>query len=337
MNKFGKVVAWGFISFVTLLFVAITLTVGWRPFLGPRMRTLTDRKFQTTPERLARGRYLANDVAGCIDCHSEHDWKAPGAPAIDGKLGAGQLFPGLFPGTVVAPNITPDVVTGAGGWSDDQLARAIREGIGHDGRTLFPLMPYQNFRALSDEDLASIVVYIRSLPAVRNSLPETKIAFPVKYLIRTAPQAVTAPVPQPDLSTPQKRGEYLVQIADCDGCHTPQSKGQPNQALAFAGGFEFSGTPLKEVASANITPDVSGISYYDENLFLEAMHTGRVKARQLSALMPWIDYGQMTDKDLKGAFAYLRTLKPVRHRVDNSLPPTYCKLCRGRHGGGDQN
>jgi len=337
MKKFGKVVAWVFVSLGVLLFIAITLTVGWRPFLGPRTRRLTNRKFQSTPERLARGRYLANDVTGCIDCHSEHDWTAPGAPVVESKLGAGQRFPGIFPGTVIAPNITPDLDSGAGSWTDDQLARAIREGIGHDGRTLFPLMPYQNFRSLSDEDLASIVVYVRSLPAVQNSLPKTEISFPVKYLIRSAPQPVTAPVPQPDLSTPQKRGEYLVQIADCDGCHTPQSKGQPNLALAFAGGFEFSGTPLPEVASANITPDASGIAYYDENLFLEAMRTGKVKARQLSAMMPWIDYGQMTDEDLRGVFAYLRTLKPVHHRVDNSLPPTYCRLCRNMHGAGSQN
>ena len=53
--------------------------------------------------------------------------------------------------------------------------------------------------------------------------------------------------------------------------------------------------------------------------------------------MPFAEYGNLTDDDLKAIFAYLRTLKPVRHRVDNSLPPTYCKLCRQKHGAGDQN
>jgi mono/diheme cytochrome c family protein len=337
MSRYLKAVGLGVLVLILLLVVAISLTVGWRPFLGPRARALTDRKFQSTPERLERGRYLANYVTGCTDCHSEHDWKAPGAPAIEAKLGGGQVFPGMFPGSVVAPNITPDASTGAGSWTDDQFARAIREGIGHDGRTLFPLMPYQNFRSLSDEDLASIVVYLRSLPPVHNALPKTEIAFPVNYLMRSAPQPLTAPVPPPDVSTPQKRGEYVVRIADCIDCHTPQEKGQYNMALAFAGGFEFSGTPLPRVTSANITPDPSGISYYDENLFLEVMHTGKVKARELSAMMPWIDYGHMTDDDLKAVFAYLRTVKPVRHRVDNTLPPTYCKVCRGTHGAGDQN
>ena len=70
-----------------------------------------------------------------------------------------------FPGLVFAPNITPDPETGAGNWTDDQLARAIREGVGHDGRALFPFMPYQDFRFYSDEDLASIIVYLRSSAA----------------------------------------------------------------------------------------------------------------------------------------------------------------------------
>jgi len=337
MKKLLRWLSLGLVVLVVVLGVAISLTIGWRPFLGPRSRALTGRKFEATPQRLARGRYLANDVMGCTDCHSEHDWKAAGAPALEAKLGAGQIFPAAgLPGRVVAPNLTSDLGTGAGTWSDDALARAIREGVGHDGRALFPLMPYEDYRVLSDEDLDSIVVYLRSLPPVRNPLPRTEIIFPVKYLIRSVPQPITAPVLPPDQSTPVKRGEYLVRIAACRDCHTPQQRGEYNMALAFAGGFEFKG-PLPTVTSANITPDPSGISYYDENLFLQVMHTGKVGARELSAVMPWIVYGNMTDEDLKATFAYLRTLKPVHHRVDNTLPPTACKLCQGKHGAGDQN
>jgi len=87
-----------------------------------------------------------------------------------------------FPGTVVAPNITPDRETGIGNFTDDQLSRAIREGISHDGQTLFPMMPYVRFRQMSDEDLASVVVYIRTLAPIRNALPRTDIHFPVKYI-----------------------------------------------------------------------------------------------------------------------------------------------------------
>jgi mono/diheme cytochrome c family protein len=315
----------------------ISLTIGWRPFLGPRSRPLTDKKFERTPDRLARGRYLANAVTGCMFCHSPHDWNAAGGPVVESKLGAGEVFPlsGL-PGTVVAPNLTPDPETGAGTWSDDQLARAIREGIGHDGRTLFPLMPYPNFRALPDEDLASIVVYLRSLPPVRNPLPTTAIVFPVKYLIRSAPEPLTSPVPANDPADPVQRGEYLVRISGCADCHTLAKRGQPVEGLAFAGGFEMQG-PFGTVTAANITPDPSGISYYDESLFLQAIKTGKVGARSLNPIMPWNMLRNMTDVDLKAIFAYLRTIKPVHHRVDNALAPTACKICQGKHGAGDQN
>jgi mono/diheme cytochrome c family protein len=197
-------------------------------------------------------------------------------------------------------------------------------------------MPSEQYRAMADEDLASIVVYIRSLPPIRNSLPKTEIIFPVKYLIRNAPQPLAAPVPPPDLSSPLKRGEYLVRMAGCATCHTPQQRGQSNAAMAFAGSFTFNG-PRPTVTGANITPDLSGIPYYDENLFLLVMRTGKVRARDLSAVMPFVAYRNMTDEDLMAIYAYLRTIPPVHHRVDNSLPPTACKLCQGKHGAGDQN
>src|SRR5207247_9331453 len=101
-------------------------------------------------------------------------------------------------GRVIGARVRPDTESDAGNWSDDALARSIREGIGHDDRTMFPLMPYPHYRAMSNEDLASVVVYLRSLPAVRNPLPQTEIIFPVKYFMRNAPRPITSPVPQPD-------------------------------------------------------------------------------------------------------------------------------------------
>ena len=337
MTKLLKITAYVVVGLVVVLSVAISLTVGWRPFIGPRVRPLTNRTFQPTPQRLARGRYLAVNL-GCFECHGEHEWTKHDAPLIEGTLGAGYSdFPlaGL-PGHIVPPNITPDPETGAAHWTDDMLARAIREGIGHDGRALFPFMPYPDFRYMSDEDLASVIVYLRSIPPIRKALPKTEIIFPVKYLIRSVPQPITQPVPEPDVSTPVKRGAYLVTVAGCTDCHTPQVRGQSIRGLEFAGGFILEG-PWGRLASANITPDPSGISYYDEGLFLDMMHTGYVKARKINQIMPWEDFRGLTDEDLKGIFAYLRTLKPVKHRVDNTEPPTYCKLCGATHGAGDRN
>jgi mono/diheme cytochrome c family protein len=175
-------------------------------------------------------------------------------------------------------------------------------------------MPYQNFRRLPDEDMAATIVYIRSLPAIRNPLPPTEIIFPVKYLIRSVPEPLTAPVAAPDLSTPEKRGEYLATLASCSDCHTPMVHGQPDKSKAFAGGQGFKG-PWGEVKSANITPHKTGIAYYNEKLFLEAMRTGSVMDRPLNPIMPWNAYRGMTDEDLKAIYAYLRTVKPIENRV----------------------
>ena len=337
MGRIGKWAFTGVIVVVALLVIAVTLTIGWRPFIGPKTRPLTSRTFERTPQRLERGRYIATALSGCVYCHSSHAWTAPGHPILAGTEGAGEVMPyGGLPGRIVAPNLTSDSETGAGTWTDDQFARAIREGIGHDGRALFPMMPYTHYRAMSDEDLASVIVYLRSLPAVRHELPKTEIIFPVKYLIRGVPQPVTSPVADAGRSDPIKYGAHLVNLAGCADCHTPRVKGESLPGLEFAGGNVFPG-PWDNVASANITPDPSGLSYYDEALFLEVIRTGRVKARPLHPVMPVSVYRNLSDGDLKAMFAYLRTLRPVKHRVDNSEPATECKLCRQKHGAGAQN
>ena len=337
MGRFWKWMLWGLAGLVVLLGIGITATIGWRPFLGPRARALTAKKYAATPQRLERGRYIATALSGCVYCHSPHDWAATETPVIAGKEGSGEVEPYAdLPGRIIAPNITPDPETGAGTWSDDQLARAIREGIGHDGRALFPLMPYTHFRAMSDEDVASVIVYLRSLPAVRNALPATEIIFPVKYLMRVVPEPLNSPVAQEATPDPVKRGEQLINLAGCMDCHTPADKGQPVAGMVGSGGSGFHG-PWGFVASANITPDPSGLSYYDETLFVDVIRTGSVKARKLSPIMPVMVYKNLSDDDLKAMFAYLKTLKPVSHRVDNSEAPTECKVCRLKHGGGAQN
>jgi len=332
-----KKVGIAFLILVVLLAIAITFTIGWRPFIGPRMRPVTNRTFESTPARLARGSYIFHSVSLCVDCHSPHDNTSKDWPVIDGREGSGQPFPLVgLPGQIVAPNITPDPETGIGNWTDDQIARAIREGVDKDGRTLFPMMPYGNYHSMSDEDLASVVVFLRSLPPVRNSLPVSQIIFPVKYLIRNAPEPLSSPVPPADSSTPAKRGEYLALIGGCADCHTPQKRGQPIAGMNLSGGNVMTG-PWGSVATANITPDSSGVSYYDEKLFADVMRTGLVRARRLSVIMPWQYFRGMTDQDLSDIFAYIKTVPAVAHRVDNTETPTLCKKCGNVHGLGDKN
>jgi hypothetical protein len=110
----------------------------------------------------------------------------------------------------------------------------------------------------------------------------------------------------------------------------------PIQDMEFSGG-QVIPAPWGTVASANLTPDPSGIPYYDEGMFIKALRTGAVGARELNKTMPWSALREMRDEDLAGIFAYLKTLKPVAHLVDNTEPPTLCPLDGARHGAGNQN
>lgn len=298
--------------------------------LGTRVRPLTDTRFQATPASLARGEYLVS-VARCFSCHSDTDPQTD--LPLPGQMGAGTIRQLMV--RVVYPNITPEPETGAGRWSDDMLARAIREGVGHDGRALIPIMPYESFRYISDEDTASIVVYLRSIPPVRHELPKMSLPFPFRLLMKGFPRSLSGPVRSPDTTDFVQRAEYLIHIANCDSCHdATDTKGH---RLPYAGGQVVSDKGDKKAAAANITPDPSGISYYTEELFIRAMRSGYVGARELGPAMPWRYFRNFTDDDLKSIFFYLRTLNPIKHRVDNNEPPTYCKLCGQWHGGGELN
>ena len=336
--KIGKILGYILLTLVIVAAVAIPATVGIHPFIGPRKRAATDRAYERTPLRLERGQYLVGNVSGCLFCHSPHDWTKHDAPTPAGMAGAGAVFPMVgLPGALTAPNLTPDAETGLGRWSDDEIGRAIREGVDRDGNALFPLMPYERYRPFSDEDLASIVVFLRSLAPVRNPLPPTKLIFPVSYLIRNAPAPITSAVPEPDTSTPVNRGRYLVEIAGCADCHTPQKRGQPLPGMNFAGGFIFEG-PWGRVASANITPDAAtGFPYDTEVMFASAMRAGYARGRALNQIMPWECYRGLSDPDLLAIFSYLRTMPAVHHRVDNAKDPTECRLCNAKHGAGAEN
>ena len=139
--------------------LAVLIVVVVAAGCGASARPVTNMKIEITPVRQARGEYLARHVLGCISCHTRRNWKQFGAP-LAGPDGSGGICftPEMgFPGTVCSSNITSDVNSGIGGWSDDQILRAIREGVDDEGNALFAVMPYQAYRYLSDEDALSVV------------------------------------------------------------------------------------------------------------------------------------------------------------------------------------
>jgi len=314
-----------------LLGLTCALTIGIGGFATylvlkkPAAAPPRDIRVAMTPEQIERGRYLFHNVFECIGCHTPRDATRFGAPVKADAIGEGMVLPtqmGL-PGRVVASNITPDKETGIGAWTDGEILRAIREGVDREGNALFPFMPYQAYRNMSNEDAEAIVAYLRTLPARRNPLPETELAFPVSLLVKSAPQPLTGPVPSPKRETTAAYGEYLVRVGDCAGCHTMKDKGEPLPDMDLAGGFLLS-FPEGSVYSANITPDVeTGIGSWSEDTFVSRFRQYQDLARngpppmtrENFTIMPWLPYSELEDVELRAIYKYLRTVKPVRHKV----------------------
>ena len=316
---------------VAFLFAAV-VTLGavfaYLVLRKPAMQPPSTRVVPRTPERVERGRYLFMSVANCAECHSEVDWTRFATPIRKDGIGAGKIWPpeaGL-PGSLISPNITPDAGTGVGGWPDGEVMRAIREGIGRDGRVLFPLMPYTEFRSMSDEDVESIVAFIRTLAPIQRKMEPSRIDFPVGLLVKGAPQPVTGVVEAPNRADRAAYGRYLSVIAGCRTCHTPTRRGSQVEGMQYAGGESF-GTEKSGLlaVSFNLTPDKgTGTGTWDEKQFLEKFRQYREYAqgtpppatKENFTVMPWLSFNGMEDDDLKALFAFLQTLKPVEHSVE---------------------
>ena len=203
----------------------------------PKYRPAPDFQITYTPELIARGDYLVNEVLLCFDCHSARDWSMYSGPAIP-PLGAGRpcldinskpvginFGMGGFPGRLCIRNITPDEETGIGAWTDGEIARAIREGVSRDGDALFPIMPWFMYTGMSDEDVAAVIAYLRAQPPVSSFRPERKLDFPLNIVFRFYPKPLDGPVPAVDRSDTVAYGQYLAKIARCEFCHTPRIRG----------------------------------------------------------------------------------------------------------------
>ena len=255
---------------------------------------------KVTPENVERGRYLANHVTVCMDCHSTRAWDRFSGPPIPGTLGkGGEVFDHKmgFPGSFSSPNITP---FNLGDWTDAEIYRAITSGEGRDGKALFPIMPYFAYGTLDTEDILSIIAYVRSIPAIRNTPPPSNPAFPMNLVLRTFPTAAH-PVTRPSESDSVKYGEYLVKASGCIECHTQAKHGQIVKALAFSGGREFI-MPNGVLASPNITPDMeTGIGKMSRDDFIKRFkgydpsnyQAPKLGPKDMKTIMPWIMYAGM--------------------------------------------
>lgn len=285
----------------------------------PRVEPLGTISLPDDPVRLENGRYLAEHVAMCVECHSTRDWSRYAGPVVDGSEGAGgEKFTGGF-GTLYAPNITP---SGIGTVSDQDLYQAVAAGVKPNGQALFPLMPYPHYGQMDREDLEDILAYIRSLTAKENVIPPSELVFPLNLLVRTMPNT-----PQHQARPPKDDtvayGKYLFRVASCADCHSPQNQGKAIPGMDLAGGFELETPWGKTIRSSNITPHKTGLGAWSKERFVgrfknpEQPHNkGKVVAEgEFNTLMPWSSYSGMTSEDLGAIYDYLRTVTPVDNAV----------------------
>ena len=304
--------------------------VAWVLLEYPNVPEPAPLTVSASPQKVTRGAYLFNNVARCVDCHSTRDWTKYAAPVVKGTEGkGGEAFTHALmgvPGEFYARNITP---TALADWTDGEIARAITTGVNKHGEALFPVMPYRNYGELDPEDVDAIVAYIRTLKPQPDEVPDRSFHFPMQIMVRTLPQPAHLSA-RPDPSDRVAYGGYLVRTAGCAECHaTRDEQGAPRPGMSFGGGMEFHFPTGGVVRAPNISPDAdTGIGTWSEDQFVmrfkvwERVADRVLPASQRSAntVMPWKQLGGMTRADLGAVYAYLRSTKPVIHRVRKRDP-----------------
>lgn len=322
MKKLLRISLIIFASVIILLIGGYLYVLLKYPDAGPA----PDMKITATPEMLERGKYLANSFAACMDCHSQRNFDKLGGPMIPGTEGKGGEDFGEGAGYVPAKNITSDKETGLGNWTDGEIFRAITMGVDKKGEPLAPMMPYLYFRYMDENDIKSIIAYIRTLPPIKNQIPERKLNFPVNLIFRTLPSK-----PDfhnlPDANDKLAIGKYYS--GNCMGCHSPMEKGEFTEGKLFSGGIEFPNPKGGIIRTANITPDKeTGIGNLTKEQFIQKFriynqpeiqnHT--VNNGEFNTVMPWTFLNNATDDDLGAVYDYLMTQKPVYNKVEKFDP-----------------
>jgi mono/diheme cytochrome c family protein len=352
-----KILGWGVGIVVVLLFVlAAYIQISWdakddRP--APNLKAPADST------AIARGKYIFKFQAQCWGCH-----QSPSQPGIASAAG-GMLFdlsdtgPGF--GKWYSRNLTPDMETGLGRWTDGEIVQALREGLNKDRITLFPIMPADWYHGMADDDVLAVVAYLRSLPPVKNKVPQSEPSFVAKALftfkLMKPKDQIAAPVVAPPRGITAEYGRYLSNnLSGCADCHTPRNlqDGKFYLDSLFAGSsFAFEGNILSY--ARNITPDVeTGIGSWSEDQFIDAVTSGvRPDGSVLTPHMPYAYYKSWSMDDLRAVFTYLKTV-PARRRTvpanefDSHLKTAQgsergkllfgsrCQACHGENGGGAQ-
>ncbi len=341
---------------VVVLGTVMYVVVVWdRPVVRPVRAMQGPRDAQT----VARGEYLYQQAMLCWTCHGSKGSLDKNEPQAGGKeFDLRKIGPGF--GIVWSSNLTPDVETGIGAASDGDVVRAIREGIDQRGHLIFPVMAYQFYHGLSDDDALAIVAYLRTLAPVRRAVRARELSFVARALIAfkmiKPEEAVTIPIVAPPRDATIEYGRYVTWHASgCAECHAPRfpDNGQLDRTRLMGGGlFRITEAGFATTAP-NLTPDdATGLGRWTEAQFLGAVRTGvRPNGAVMLPFMPWPTYASWRDEDLHAVWLYLRSVKPVSHAVQASaligdaagpggvrrgagIFGVYCASCHGEEGRG---
>jgi mono/diheme cytochrome c family protein len=288
-------------------------------------------------EPLARGEYLTR-AADCAACHT-----APGRAAWTGGLEFALPF-----GKIYSPNITPDKETGIGQYTDAEWISLMHNGVGHGGKHVYPVMPYNSYTRMTDDDALAIKSYLFSLPAVHADPIENQLGFPFNQrwlmffwnLFNNPGSRFEANTAK---SADWNRGAYLVEgLGHCEQCHTPRNFMQGLSGRAFAG------TVQEGWLAYNLTSDREhGLGGWSDAQLEQYLSTGHADGRgpasgpMAEAVSDSLRY--MTPADIHAMVVYLRDV-PARDdgppAVGSSITPAaidprgqriFVEACAGCH------
>ena len=176
------------LTILSLFIVIVIIGISYLTFALPNVDDPEPLVVEGSEAQVQHGRYLANHVMVCMDCHSERDWSKFSGPIRGESLGkGGETFneDQGFPGSFYSKNITPYALAS---WTDGEIFRAITTGVSKDGNALFPVMPYSHYGTIDRKDIEAIIAYLRTIPAIESENKVSKANFPMNFILNTLPK-----------------------------------------------------------------------------------------------------------------------------------------------------
>lgn len=272
--------------------------------------------FAQANDFVTKGEYIFALAGGCA-CHSQ----PKGIPHTGARA-----FPIPF-GTVYSTNITQDKETGLGAWGDQQIYDAMVKGIRRDGSRILPVMPYEKYSGMAQDDMKALIAYLRTFKPVKKETPPLKSSVPFMRSIGTRLfLTLFGNFANPPAQAPKggvERGRYLVDhVSLCGDCHTPRNSiGVPNRSLYLAGANKNFGLLGQEVP--NITPDKeTGIGDWKPEDMVELLNSGtKPDLDNVQGLMYEViqgtphGYKDMKKEDALAIAEYLKSVPAIKNKI----------------------